>query len=104
MLLLLPLRNPIKYHEEVLSLQPMIPPKRFDIFPPDAQKVSMRSDFSLNNNSDNIAAICISIANNTSNNIASPAMAGQRCGTLPKHCLQETTLRAILSLRVPSNL
>ena len=27
--------NPIKYHEEVLYLQPMIPPKRFDIFPPD---------------------------------------------------------------------
>ena len=23
------------YHEEVLYLQPMIPPKRFDIFPPD---------------------------------------------------------------------
>ena len=31
-----------KCHEEVLYLQPMIPPKRFDIFPPvteDAQKV-----------------------------------------------------------------
>ena len=31
----------------------MIQPKRFDIFPPwlwDAQKVQMRSDFSLNNN------------------------------------------------------
>ena len=27
--------NPFKYHEEVLSLQPMVPPKRFDIFPPD---------------------------------------------------------------------
>ena len=27
--------NPIKWHEEVLSLQPMIPPKRFDIFPLD---------------------------------------------------------------------
>ena len=26
--------NPIKRHEEVLSLQPMIPPKRFDIPPP----------------------------------------------------------------------
>ena len=26
---------PFKCHEEVLSLQPMIPPKRFDIFPPD---------------------------------------------------------------------
>ena len=24
-----------KYHEEVLSLQSMIPPKRFDISPPD---------------------------------------------------------------------
>ena len=34
--------------QEVLSLQPMIPPKRFDIFPPvlDAQKVQMRSIFS----------------------------------------------------------
>ena len=33
--------------EDVLSSQPMIPPKRFDIFPPvwDAQKVKMRSDF-----------------------------------------------------------
>ena len=26
--------NPFKCHEEVLSLQPLIPPKRFDIFPP----------------------------------------------------------------------
>ena len=26
---------PFKCHEEVLYLQPMIPPKRFDIFPPD---------------------------------------------------------------------
>ena len=26
--------NPFKCHEDVLSLQPMIPPKRFDIFPP----------------------------------------------------------------------
>ena len=34
--MLLPLLgNPIKYHEEILYLQPMIPPKRFDIFPPD---------------------------------------------------------------------
>ena len=24
--------NPIKRHEEVLSLQPVLPPKRFDIF------------------------------------------------------------------------
>ena len=33
-----------------IFLQPMIPPKRFDISPPvwDAQKVYMRSDFSLN--------------------------------------------------------
>ena len=35
--------NPFKCHEEVLYLQPLIPPtKRFDIFPPkpgDAQKV-----------------------------------------------------------------
>ena len=27
-------RNPYKCHEEVLYLQPMIPPKRFDKFPP----------------------------------------------------------------------
>ena len=27
--------NPFKCHEEVLCLQPMIPPKRFDIFPAD---------------------------------------------------------------------
>ena len=33
--MLLPSRNPFKCHEEVLSLQPMIPPKRFDTFPPD---------------------------------------------------------------------
>ena len=40
--MLLPSENPFKCLEEVLSLQPMIPPtKRFDIFPPvwDAQKV-----------------------------------------------------------------
>ena len=38
----LPSGNPFKCHEELLSLQPMIPPnKRFDIFPSvwDAQKV-----------------------------------------------------------------
>ena len=29
------LGNLIKCHEEILSLQPMIQPKRFDIFPPD---------------------------------------------------------------------
>ena len=33
--MLLPSENPFKCHEEVLHLQPMIPPKRFDIFPPD---------------------------------------------------------------------
>ena len=27
-------RNLFKCHEEVLYLQPLIPPKRFDIFPP----------------------------------------------------------------------
>ena len=32
--MLLPLGNPIKCHEEVLSLQPVILPKRFDIFFP----------------------------------------------------------------------
>ena len=32
--MLLPLGNPVKCHEEALSLQPMIPPKRFDIFFP----------------------------------------------------------------------
>ena len=39
--MLLPSGNPFKCHEDVLSLQPMILPKRFDIFPPvwDAQKV-----------------------------------------------------------------
>ena len=30
--MLLPSGNPFKCHEEVLSLRPMIPPKRFDIF------------------------------------------------------------------------
>ncbi|CAN0431659.1 unnamed protein product [Ascophyllum nodosum] len=32
---LFPSGNPFKCHEEVLYLQPLIPPKRFDIFPPD---------------------------------------------------------------------
>ena len=32
---LLPSGNPFKCHEEVLILQPMMPPRRFDIFPPD---------------------------------------------------------------------
>ena len=31
-LMLLPSGNPFKCHEEVLYLQPMIPPKRLDIF------------------------------------------------------------------------
>ena len=30
--MLLPSGNPFKCHEEILSLQPMIPPKRFDFF------------------------------------------------------------------------
>ena len=33
--MLLPSGNPFKYHEEVSYLQTMIPPERFDIFPPD---------------------------------------------------------------------
>ena len=33
-LLLFPLGNPFICHEEVLYLQPLIPPKRFDISPP----------------------------------------------------------------------
>ena len=40
--MLLPSGNPFKCHEEVLYFQLLIPPKRFDIFPPrlgDAQKV-----------------------------------------------------------------
>ena len=32
--MLLPSGNPFKCHEEVLCLQPLIPSKRFDIFPP----------------------------------------------------------------------
>ena len=32
--MLLPSGNPFKYHEEVVYLHPMIPPKRFDIFSP----------------------------------------------------------------------
>ena len=31
--MLLPSGNPFECHEEILYLQPMIPPKRFDIFP-----------------------------------------------------------------------
>ena len=30
--MLFPSGNPFKYHEEILYLQPLIPPKRFDIF------------------------------------------------------------------------
>ena len=30
--MLFPSGNPLKCHEEVLYLQPLIPPKRFDIF------------------------------------------------------------------------
>ena len=40
--MLFPSGNPFKCHEEVLYLQPVIPPKRFDIFSPclgGAQKV-----------------------------------------------------------------
>ena len=33
--MLLPSGNPFKRHEEVLYLQPMVPPKRVDICPPD---------------------------------------------------------------------
>ena len=32
---LLPSENPIETHEEFLFLQPMLPPKHFDNFPPD---------------------------------------------------------------------
>ena len=32
--MLSPSGNSFKCHEEVLYLQPLIPPKRFDIFPP----------------------------------------------------------------------
>ena len=49
--MLLPSGNPIKCHEEVLSLQPMIPPRRFDISPPLTRGCSQGLDafiFSLN--------------------------------------------------------
>ena len=39
---LLPSGNPFKCHAEVLYLQPMIPPKRFDIFSPLAEGCSLR--------------------------------------------------------------
>ena len=32
--MLFPSGNPFKWHEEALYLQPLIPPKRFDISPP----------------------------------------------------------------------
>ena len=41
--MLLPSGNLFKCHEEVLSLQPMIPPNRFDIFPPDDWGMLRRS-------------------------------------------------------------
>ena len=41
--MLLPSGNPFKCHEEVLSLQPMIPPKRFDISPPNDWGILRRS-------------------------------------------------------------
>ena len=41
--MLLPLENPIKCNEEILSLQPMIPPKRFDIFFPDWGRMLRKS-------------------------------------------------------------
>ena len=49
-----PSGNPMNCHEEVLPLQPVIPPnKRFDIFPPVTGRCSegldARSDFSLEN-------------------------------------------------------
>ena len=41
--MLLPWGNPFKCHEEILYLQPMIPPtKRFDIFPPDLWGMMLR--------------------------------------------------------------
>ena len=38
--MLLPSRNLFKCHEDVLYLQPMIPPKRFDIFFPLTEECS----------------------------------------------------------------
>ena len=47
--MLLPSGNPFKYHEEILSLRPMIPPKRFEISPLSdwgmLRRSRMRSDF-----------------------------------------------------------
>ena len=41
--MLLPSVIQIKCHGEILSLQPVIPPKRFDIFPPDWEMLRMSS-------------------------------------------------------------
>ena len=50
--MLFPSGNPFKCHEEVLYLQPLIPPKRFDISPPltggCSEGLEVRSDFPLN--------------------------------------------------------
>ena len=52
-----PSGNLCKCHEEVLYLQPMIPPKRFDIFPSDWGMILTEGldtfIFSLNNNNNN---------------------------------------------------
>ena len=51
--MLLPLGNPFKYHEKVLSLKSTMPSKRFDIFPPDRgmlRKSRISSDFSFKTN------------------------------------------------------
>ena len=40
--MLLPLGNPFSCHEDVLSLQSMIPPKRFDIFHPAPDRGMLR--------------------------------------------------------------
>ena len=46
-LMLLSLGNPIECHEEVLSLQPMIPPKHVDIFfPPTGRRLEGLDAFS----------------------------------------------------------
>ena len=45
----------MKCHEEVLSLVPMIPPKRFDIFPPD-RRMLRRS-----NNTCHLSIYCMQV-------------------------------------------
>ena len=50
--MLLPSGNPFKCHEEILSLQSIIPLKRYDIFPPDDWGMLRRSRYvqiSINN-------------------------------------------------------